>query len=52
MEKTFIQIRDARNIAKTKEILNELPAYCEYYFNSIQNKTSTLTQMNYAHDIK
>lgn len=52
MEKTFIQIRDAKNIAKTKEILAELPKYVEQYFNSIQNKTSTLTQMNYAHDIK
>lgn len=52
MEKTFTQIRDARNISKTKEILKELPEFCSYYFDSIQNKTSTLTQMNYAHDIK
>ena len=52
MEKTFVQIRDARNIAKTKEILLELPNYVEQYFNSIQNRTSTLTQMNYAHDLR
>ncbi len=49
---TFLENRDKRNIVLTREILATLPYYCSQYLASIQNNTSTLTQLNYAHDLK
>ena len=52
MAKTFIEIRDKRNFTKSIAMLRDLPFYCKNYFDSIQNKTSSLTQLNYVHDLK
>lgn len=52
MEKTFLEIRDIKNIEKTNNILKMLPDFCSSFFSSIQNTTSTLTRLNYAHDLK
>lgn len=52
MAKTFIEIRDKRNFNKSNELLRDLPYYCKNYFDSIQNNSSSLTQLNYMHDLK
>lgn len=52
MEKTFIENRDKRNLEKSEILLSSLPPYCKRYFDSLQTKTSTLTQFNYINDLK
>lgn len=45
--------RNNKNLEKTDQILNELlPDFCYDYFLAIDSQTSTLTRLNYAHDLK
>lgn len=44
--------RDKKNIEKTREICSTLPYFAEDYFLSIQMRTTPLTRMNYACDIR
>ncbi len=45
--------RNNKNLEVIERLLNEeLPAFCFDYFVAIENQTSTLTRLNYAHDIK
>ena len=42
-----------KNIQTIERLLDEeLPAFCYDYFISIEGQTSTLTRLNYAHDLK
>lgn len=45
--------RNFENIAVINRILeNDLPAFCLDYFTAIDSMTSTLTRLNYAHDLR
>ena len=45
--------RNNKNIETIERLLDEeLPSFCYDYFLSIDSQTSTLTRLNYAHDLK
>lgn len=45
--------RNNKNIDKIDKLLeNDLPLFCYDYFLAIDSQTSTLTRLNYAHDLK
>lgn len=45
--------RNIRNLSAIEQLLrDELPDFCGDYFLSIDSQTSTLTRLNYAHDLK
>lgn len=45
--------RNNKNVQTIERMLDEeLPAFCYDYFISIESQTSTLTRLNYAHDLK
>ena len=49
----FYVERNNRNLAVIDELLEkELPDFCGDYFLAIDSQTSTLTRLNYAHDLK
>lgn len=53
MSNTYFDERDMRNAEKIEQILEEdLPAFCREYFVGISTKTTTLTRLNYAYDIR
>lgn len=48
----YIQ-RNNENLQTIERLLEgELPSFCYDYFIAIENQTSTLTRLNYAHDLK
>ena len=52
MGKQFYNLRDEKNILKVREICQELPSYVQEFFLGIQMRTSSLTRLNYAYDIR
>ena len=45
--------RNNKNLETIDRLLNdELPSFCYDYFLAIDSQTSTLTRLNYAHDLK
>lgn len=49
----YYSIRNNKNIELINKILDEdLPYFCEDYFMALDSQTSTLTRLNYAHDLK
>lgn len=45
--------RNNKNLETIEKLLeNDLPAFCYDYFLAIDSQTSTLTRLNYAHDLK
>ncbi len=49
----YFDERDMKNSEKIEEILqNDLPSYCREYFVGISMRTTTLTRLNYAYDIR
>ena len=52
MSNYYIQ-RNNKNLETIENLLNEeLPSFCYDYFISIDSQTSSLTRLNYAHDLK
>lgn len=50
---TYFNERDAENIQKLNNIIeNDLPAFCEDYFVGISARTTPLTRLNYAYDLR
>ncbi|MBQ4637098.1 MAG: tyrosine-type recombinase/integrase [Clostridia bacterium] len=49
---TYKKQTDKENILKLREILKELPEFCEQYFLAMESTTSSLTRVNYARDLK
>lgn len=48
----YIQ-RNNKNLETIERLLNEeLPSFCFDYFVAIESQTSSLTRLNYAHDLK
>lgn len=53
MSKTYFNQRDIDNAEKIEKILDEdLPEFCREYFVGISTRTTTLTRLNYAYDIR
>jgi len=52
MEKSYFTARNARNIQKTREIIAELPGFAREFFVGISTRTSPLTRLNYAYDLR
>lgn len=53
MQKDFYTQRNNKNLETIDNLLiNELPPFCCDYFLAIDSQTSTLTRLNYAHDLK
>ena len=53
MQKDFYTQRTNKNLETIDNLLiNELPPFCCDYFLAIDSQTSTLTRLNYAHDLK
>lgn len=51
-ENYYIQ-RNNKNLETIERLLDEeLPSFCYDYFIAIDSQTSTLTRLNYAHDLK
>ncbi|MCL2370354.1 MAG: tyrosine-type recombinase/integrase [Firmicutes bacterium] len=44
--------RDQSIIQRTRLICKDLPRFCDYFFVSIENRTSALTRLNYAYDLR
>ena len=44
--------RNNKNLDTIDRLLTELPTFCYDYFLGIDSQTSTLTRLNYAHDLK
>lgn len=51
-ENNYFKERDFKNKVKIGEILTTLPSFCSDFIVGIENKTTTLTQLEYLHDIK
>lgn len=52
MQDNYFNNRTEKNIKKTREILDEFPAFAVEFFVGIQSKTSDLTRLNYAYDLR
>lgn len=51
-ENFYVQ-RNNKNLQTIERLLDEdLPSFCYDYFMAIDSQTSTLTRLNYAHDLK
>ena len=48
----YFKERDFKLSQKMKEILKDLPFFCEEFFRGIENRTTALTRFNYAQDLK
>jgi len=44
--------RNNKNLEKIDKLLEDLPPFCADYFLAIESQTSTLTRLNYAHDLR
>lgn len=52
MSDNYFDNRDEINIEKIREILEELPTFVSEFFLGIQMRTSNLTRLNYAYDLR
>lgn len=53
MSANYYVERNNKNLEKIEILLEEsLPSFCYDYFLAIDSQTSTLTRLNYAHDLK
>lgn len=51
-ERDFYNARNLKNLEKIEYIKDELPSFVDEYFLGIENRTSTLTRLNYAYDLR
>ncbi len=52
MQDNYYNNRSEKNILKIREILETFPAFAIEFFIGIQNRTSDLTRLNYAYDLR
>ncbi len=48
----YYQERNLKNLDKIRELLEELPYFCEDFIRGVENRTSTLTRLNYCYDLR
>lgn len=51
-KKTYFEQREISCTERTKNIIKELPYYVEDFFVGIEGRTSPLTRLNYAYDLR
>ena len=44
--------RNLRNVDRIRELMEELPYFCEDFFRGVEQRTSTLTRFNYCYDLR
>lgn len=52
MDSNYFEERDNRNTVKLRNVVNELPDFVWEFFVGIQMRTSVLTRLNYAYDLR
>ena len=52
MEKTYFEKREINCIERTNAILDKLPYYAQDFFIGVEMRTSPLTRLNYAYDLR
>ena len=52
MAKTYFEKREISCIERINEIINDLPYYVEDFFIGVESRTSPLTRLNYAYDLR
>ncbi len=50
--KNYYEERDLSCIKRTNEIIDELPYYVADFFVGVEHRTSSLTRLNYAYDLR
>ena len=48
----YYQDRNIKNLDKIDELLDDLPYFCEDFFRGVEGRTSPLTRLNYAYDLR
>ena len=48
----YYQDRNHKNLDRISELLEQLPYFCEDFFRGVEQRTSTLTRLNYAYDLR
>jgi len=51
-EKSYYQEQNQRNVTRLRNLLKDLPEFCNEYFRGIEHTTSILTRINYAYDLR
>lgn len=51
-KKDFYTERYNKNILRLRNVLKDLPPFCEEYFRGIEHNSSILTRLNYAYDLR
>ena len=49
---TYKKLSDQERILRLRELQKQLPVFCAQFFIGIEPRTSTLTRLNYAHDLR
>ena len=49
---SYYQERNLKNLDRIDGLLDELPEYCEDFFRGVEDRTSVLTRLNYAYDLR
>lgn len=52
MEKTYFEKREINCIERTNALLNEMPYFMRDFFIGVEMRTSPLTRLNYAYDMR
>lgn len=52
MGKDFYTERNIKNSEKLREVIRDLPPYAEDFFIGVESRTSPLTRLNYAYDLR
>ena len=50
--KDYYQERNIKNLDKIDALMQELPYFCEDFLRGVENRTSTLTRLNYCYDLR
>ncbi len=48
----YYQERNLKNLDRIDGLLDDLPEYCEDFFRGVEERTSVLTRLNYAYDLR
>ena len=51
-DENYYRERDIKNLEKIERLKGDLPYFIEEFFLGIENRTSTLTRLNYAYDLR
>lgn len=51
-DSNYYQERNIKNLDRIDELMQDLPYFCEDYLRGVENRTSTLTRLNYVYDLR